>query len=108
MGGPLKPFLRRLGFDPAVKAVVTATAAPAPTFVDDLSSLARAAIGLWRASLVIVAAARAAGLVIELRRCRGAILEGVSRVGAESLRRLQLDVRDCGPSCYEVTGTSGA
>eukprot|EP00969_Alexandrium_andersonii_P044322 1945673-Alexandrium_andersonii.AAC.1 len=70
-----------------------ATAAPAPTFVGDLSSLVRTAIGLWRASLVITAAARAAGLVIELHSCRGALLEGVSRAGAEALRRLQLEVK---------------
>eukprot|EP00969_Alexandrium_andersonii_P281898 12461810-Alexandrium_andersonii.AAC.1 len=76
MGGPTKPFLWCLGFDPAVAAVSMATAAPAPTFVDDLSSLVRTAMGLWRASLVITAAARAAGLVIELHSCRGAQLEG--------------------------------
>eukprot|EP00969_Alexandrium_andersonii_P135578 5997601-Alexandrium_andersonii.AAC.1 len=62
MGGPFKPFLWCIGFDPVVTAIVTATAAPAPTFADDLSSLVRTAIGLRRASLVIVAAARAAGL----------------------------------------------
>eukprot|EP00969_Alexandrium_andersonii_P254817 11263862-Alexandrium_andersonii.AAC.1 len=62
MGGPIKPFLRCLGFDPVVAAVSMATAAPAATLVDDLSSPVRAAIGLWRASLVITAAARAAGL----------------------------------------------
>eukprot|EP00969_Alexandrium_andersonii_P229116 10118415-Alexandrium_andersonii.AAC.1 len=37
VGGPFKPFLWRLGFDPVVAAVAAATASPAPTFVDDLS-----------------------------------------------------------------------
>eukprot|EP00969_Alexandrium_andersonii_P063767 2808435-Alexandrium_andersonii.AAC.1 len=62
MGGPIKPFLWCLGFDPVVAAVSVATVVPAPTFVDDLSSLVRTTIGLRRASLVIVAAAKAAGL----------------------------------------------
>eukprot|EP00969_Alexandrium_andersonii_P009758 425973-Alexandrium_andersonii.AAC.1 len=82
-----------MGFDPVVVAVTVATASPAPTFVDDLSSLVRTAIGLWRASVVIAAAARAAGLVVELHSCRGAYLEGVTRASAEALRRLQLSVR---------------
>eukprot|EP00969_Alexandrium_andersonii_P165877 7329874-Alexandrium_andersonii.AAC.1 len=39
MGGPTKPFLWRLGFGQVVQAIAAATAAPAPAFVDDLSSL---------------------------------------------------------------------
>eukprot|EP00969_Alexandrium_andersonii_P312803 13821382-Alexandrium_andersonii.AAC.1 len=39
MGGPIKPFLCCMGFDPVVVAVTLATGSPAPTYVDDLSSL---------------------------------------------------------------------
>eukprot|EP00969_Alexandrium_andersonii_P221898 9800101-Alexandrium_andersonii.AAC.1 len=41
-----------------------------------MSLFSRALIGFWRASLAILAAAHAAGLVVDLHHCRGAVLEG--------------------------------
>eukprot|EP00969_Alexandrium_andersonii_P133879 5921050-Alexandrium_andersonii.AAC.1 len=35
MGGPIKPFLWCLAFDPVVTAVRPATLAPVPTYVDE-------------------------------------------------------------------------
>eukprot|EP00969_Alexandrium_andersonii_P131145 5799694-Alexandrium_andersonii.AAC.1 len=49
-------------------------------------------VGLWRASAAILSAAKAAGLVVELQSCRGAIVSQVDRQGLTGLRRLQLTV----------------
>eukprot|EP00969_Alexandrium_andersonii_P090921 4013473-Alexandrium_andersonii.AAC.1 len=62
MGGPIKPFSRCLAFDPVSTAVHSATLAPVPTYVDDEAALVATLFGLWRASLVVLAAGRAAGL----------------------------------------------
>eukprot|EP00969_Alexandrium_andersonii_P278941 12328096-Alexandrium_andersonii.AAC.1 len=43
--------------------VHSATLAPVPTHVDDEAALVATLLGLWRASLVVLAAGRAAGLV---------------------------------------------
>eukprot|EP00969_Alexandrium_andersonii_P230450 10177014-Alexandrium_andersonii.AAC.1 len=41
-------------------------------YVDDVAVTVQRAMGLWRASLCLLAAACAAGLVVELHHCRGA------------------------------------
>eukprot|EP00969_Alexandrium_andersonii_P319953 14136129-Alexandrium_andersonii.AAC.1 len=77
MGGPIKPFLWCLAFDPVVTAVHSATLAPVPTYVDDEAVLVATLLGLWRASLVVLSAGRAAGLVVALHQCRGAVISGL-------------------------------
>eukprot|EP00969_Alexandrium_andersonii_P198342 8759538-Alexandrium_andersonii.AAC.1 len=64
------------------------------------------ALGLWRASLCLLAAASAAGLVVELRRCRGAFAECEPGQLA-FLAQLQLRVRRCRDGVL-VTGVSVA
>eukprot|EP00969_Alexandrium_andersonii_P087506 3860921-Alexandrium_andersonii.AAC.1 len=49
-------------------------------------------VGLWRASAAILSAAKAAGLVVELHSCRGAVVCQVDRQVLTGLRRLQLTV----------------
>eukprot|EP00969_Alexandrium_andersonii_P188779 8342287-Alexandrium_andersonii.AAC.1 len=70
MGGPIKPFLWRVAFDPVVVAAFSASRAPTPAFVDDVAMLVSTLVGLWRASAAILSAAKAAGLVVELHSCR--------------------------------------
>eukprot|EP00969_Alexandrium_andersonii_P071448 3153843-Alexandrium_andersonii.AAC.1 len=77
MGGPIKPFLRRLVFDPAAVAAFSASRAPTPAFTDDVSMLVSTLVGLWRASAAILSTAKAAGLVVELYLCRGAMVSHV-------------------------------
>eukprot|EP00969_Alexandrium_andersonii_P299848 13255797-Alexandrium_andersonii.AAC.1 len=62
MGGPMKPFLWAVGFDPVIFAVETLTGGPTPTYVDGLAVLLQRLAGLRRASLAVLAAAKAAGL----------------------------------------------
>eukprot|EP00969_Alexandrium_andersonii_P299459 13239805-Alexandrium_andersonii.AAC.1 len=73
MGGPIRPFLRRVAFDPIVVAAFSASRAPTPAFIDDVAMLVSTLVGLWRASAAIRSAAKAAGLVVELDSCRGAM-----------------------------------
>eukprot|EP00969_Alexandrium_andersonii_P094972 4194901-Alexandrium_andersonii.AAC.1 len=73
MGGPIKPFLWCVAFDPIIVAAFSASRAPSPAFVDDVSMLVITLVGLWRASAAILSAAKAAGLVVELHSCRGAL-----------------------------------
>eukprot|EP00969_Alexandrium_andersonii_P054142 2383299-Alexandrium_andersonii.AAC.1 len=42
MGGPIKPFLRRVAFDPVVVAAFSASRAPTPAFVDNVAMLVNA------------------------------------------------------------------
>eukprot|EP00969_Alexandrium_andersonii_P288491 12753665-Alexandrium_andersonii.AAC.2 len=69
--------------------------APAPTHVDDEAVLVATLLGLWRASLIVLAAGHAAGLVVELRECRGVVVTGLEP-GSTS-----------GPDGCRVTGASG-
>eukprot|EP00969_Alexandrium_andersonii_P027621 1205258-Alexandrium_andersonii.AAC.1 len=92
MGGPIKPFLWRVAFDPVVVATFSASRAPTPAFVDDVAKLVSTLVGLWRASVAILSAAKAAGLVVELHSCRGAVVSQVDRQVLTGLRRLQLSV----------------
>eukprot|EP00969_Alexandrium_andersonii_P217958 9627343-Alexandrium_andersonii.AAC.1 len=39
MGGPIKPFLWRVAFDPIVVAAFSASRVPTPAFVDDVATL---------------------------------------------------------------------
>eukprot|EP00969_Alexandrium_andersonii_P154346 6822708-Alexandrium_andersonii.AAC.1 len=68
----MKPFLWAVGFDPVIFAVDTLTGGPTPTYVDDLAVLLQRLAGLRRASIAVLAAAKAAGLVVDLHHCRGA------------------------------------
>ena len=51
MGGPIKPLLWVVSFDPVVYGVGLCVSIPAPTFVDDLAALAAGVRGLWMASI---------------------------------------------------------
>eukprot|EP00969_Alexandrium_andersonii_P038698 1696443-Alexandrium_andersonii.AAC.1 len=70
----MKPSLRAVGFDPVIYAVEVLTGGPTPTYVDDLAMLLQRLLGLRRASMAVLAAAKAAGLVVDLHHCRGAML----------------------------------
>eukprot|EP00969_Alexandrium_andersonii_P162361 7175953-Alexandrium_andersonii.AAC.1 len=61
-GGPIEPFLWALGFYPVVFSVEGLTGRPTPTYVGDVAITVQRALGLWRASLALLAAACAAGL----------------------------------------------
>eukprot|EP00969_Alexandrium_andersonii_P068635 3027699-Alexandrium_andersonii.AAC.1 len=74
MGGPIKLFLWALGFDPIIVAVEGFTGRPTPTYVDDVAITVQR-VGLWRARNALLAAAGAAGLVVELHRRRGAFAD---------------------------------
>eukprot|EP00969_Alexandrium_andersonii_P010706 466366-Alexandrium_andersonii.AAC.1 len=93
MGGPIKPFLWALGFDPIITAVEGLTGRPTPTYVDDVAITVQQALGLWRASLALLAAVGAAGLVVELHHCRGGIAAGREVGELAFLSRLQLRVQ---------------
>eukprot|EP00969_Alexandrium_andersonii_P191925 8476519-Alexandrium_andersonii.AAC.1 len=54
--------------------------------------LASTLVGLRRASAAILSAAKAAGLVVELHSCRGAMVSRVDHRVLTGLRRLQLTV----------------
>eukprot|EP00969_Alexandrium_andersonii_P306594 13553587-Alexandrium_andersonii.AAC.1 len=69
----MKPFLWCLAFDPVIVAAFSASRAPTPAFLDDVSMLVSTLIGLWRASAAILSATKAAGLVVELHSCPGAL-----------------------------------
>eukprot|EP00969_Alexandrium_andersonii_P146985 6499804-Alexandrium_andersonii.AAC.1 len=73
----------------------SAMLAALPTYVDDEAVLVATLLGLWRASLVVLSAGRAAGLVVELHQRRGAVVAGLEPELATALCRLQLDVRAC-------------
>eukprot|EP00969_Alexandrium_andersonii_P192452 8500816-Alexandrium_andersonii.AAC.1 len=72
MGGHTQPFLWAVGFEPVIYAVETLTGGPT-TYVDDLAVLLQQLLGLRQASMAVLAAARAAGLVVDLHHCRGAL-----------------------------------
>eukprot|EP00969_Alexandrium_andersonii_P025791 1126010-Alexandrium_andersonii.AAC.1 len=74
MGGPMKPFLWAVGLDPVIFAVETLTGGPTPAYVDDLAVLLQRLARLQRASLAVLAAAKTAGLVVDLHHCRGAVI----------------------------------
>eukprot|EP00969_Alexandrium_andersonii_P355283 15444030-Alexandrium_andersonii.AAC.1 len=69
----MKPFLWAVGFDPVIYTVEVLTGGPAPTYVDDLAVLLRRLLGLRRARMAVLAGAKAAGLVVDLHHCRGAV-----------------------------------
>eukprot|EP00969_Alexandrium_andersonii_P100830 4447728-Alexandrium_andersonii.AAC.1 len=73
MGGPAKPFLWAARFGPVIYAVEVLTGGPTPTYVGDLAVLLQRLLGLRRASMAVLEAAKAAGLVVDLHRCRGAV-----------------------------------
>eukprot|EP00969_Alexandrium_andersonii_P162065 7162921-Alexandrium_andersonii.AAC.1 len=88
----IRDSLWALGFDPIIFSVEGLTGRPTPTYVDDVAITVQRALGLWRASLALLAAACAAGLVVELHHCRG----GAAACQASELAflaRLQLRVR---------------
>ena len=104
MGGPAKPMCWNIGFDPIVAGLGPCVRAANPTFVDDLLALVRRLLGIWRASLFILAAAKAAGLHIDLHTCRQTVFSGVPGKVAWALSRLMLDVREVRPGCWRVAG----
>eukprot|EP00969_Alexandrium_andersonii_P134079 5931082-Alexandrium_andersonii.AAC.1 len=63
----MKPSLWAVGFDPVIYAVEVLTGGPTPTYVDDLAVLLYRLAGLRRASLAVLATAKAAGLVEPIR-----------------------------------------
>eukprot|EP00969_Alexandrium_andersonii_P148507 6564364-Alexandrium_andersonii.AAC.1 len=79
-----------LGFDPIIVAVEGLAGRPTPTYVDDVAIAMQRAIGLWRASAALLAAAGAAGLVVDLHRCRGGIATSSSHGELAFLAKLQL------------------
>eukprot|EP00969_Alexandrium_andersonii_P280944 12421152-Alexandrium_andersonii.AAC.1 len=66
------------------------TGRPTPSCVDDVATAVQRAIGLRRASLAPLAAAGAAGPVVELRHCRGAFAAEGSRAEVAFLAKMQL------------------
>eukprot|EP00969_Alexandrium_andersonii_P167214 7391443-Alexandrium_andersonii.AAC.1 len=105
MGGPVKPFLWAVGFDPVIYAVEVLAGGPAPTYVDDLAVLLRRLLGLRRASMAVLWAAKAAGLVVDLHHCRGAVVTNVTEAWALALTRVQCKVLPCDKG-WRVTGCS--
>ena len=70
MGGPAKPGLWALSFNPLVVCVLRLRGLAAPTYADDLACLADDLAAYWRVSRFLLAATRAMGLSIELHVCQ--------------------------------------
>eukprot|EP00969_Alexandrium_andersonii_P218546 9653563-Alexandrium_andersonii.AAC.1 len=68
------------------------TGGPTPTYVDDLLVLLQRLAGLRRASMAVLSAAKAAGLVVDLHHCRGAVVTNVAEERVLALTRLQCKV----------------
>eukprot|EP00972_Heterocapsa_arctica_P085098 12539105-Heterocapsa_arctica.AAC.1 len=69
MGGPARPFLWNLAYDPIVFSLYAATGVTPPTYVDDLAVLTHGAEHTMRVEVCLVVAGKLAGLHTDKHSC---------------------------------------
>ena len=88
MGGPASPLIWMVAYDPVVFGVACAAGAPTPTYVDDLAALVRNPRQCQHTALLLLAASKCAGLIVDTHCCAG-IAGPAAFFGASELATLR-------------------
>eukprot|EP00969_Alexandrium_andersonii_P326275 14416677-Alexandrium_andersonii.AAC.1 len=81
-----------MAYDPVVEGLRSATLAPDPTFVDDLSAAVVGVPQSLTVQLFLLVASKAAGLHVEVHTCEPSVVPGDVRHAARCLRVFPVQV----------------